>query len=304
MVQEPLPKNTVGYPVFPFSDLSNAVFVEEATRCFLKMSQYTANFKLGIKFTEADLIVDANDDVLALMKKNRTKDLPVFLNSQVFRSIIVETVRGEWHPTSSKLLENIEKVVTDFLNQAHGMIALENKNYPKFISKLKKDIDAAVRKCVDKCEKGIAHCLKLEESPFTNDPSLLQSVQRERFKKLSLQIKQLDQQDGRVNTASVLQLISDCKDKPIDVFCAEDMLIILHAYGEIAMRRVCDSVAQHVEEDFVSALCESNEFFEATDEMLNSYFSQAPAVEARQRVLHDSIKNLERVQEYVREFNF
>jgi hypothetical protein len=82
------------------------------------------------------------------------------------------------------------------------------------------------------------------------------------------------------------------------------MLIILQAYGEIAMRRVCDAVAQHVEEDFVNALCESREFFEATDEMLNSYFSQGHAAEARQRMLHDSIKLLERVQEYVREFNF
>lgn len=260
--------------------------------------------KFSKTFPKSEIIIDSSDSILDLIEKNRTKELPTFLNANVFNSQILHAIKSEWKPESLKLLQSVEKIVSHyFLNAMLPKLTLSLKVYPRFLDQFRKKLECALALCLERGQKAIEHFMRMESCPFTNNHYLNENIQKLRQKKLTIQVNQLiDPSDGKVDGERILSLIKANENASINQYCAEEMVIILQAYGKVAEKRVCDSIAQIVEEDFIHALCNFEDFFDATDEALAKLFGQSADVEERQKFLTDSIQQLNRVNEFVNGF--
>ncbi|KAG7366715.1 dynamin central region-domain containing protein [Nitzschia inconspicua] len=187
--------------------------------------------------------------ILPRIKRNRTDDLPIFVNQEVFRVIVVHFIDIEWQEPSEKLVSHTKELLVEALEKA--LTATEElRHYPGLYRFLHHRLTEVISNIEDIAKEQVAHFIDKERLPYTQDHYLQEILAKLKFEHVFKQLHvalglsgHLKTEMSRESIQTVLEAIAkQNQEKSIDEHMAEDMQHALDAYGKVAMKRFIDGI--------------------------------------------------------------
>jgi GTP-binding protein EngB required for normal cell division len=191
--------------------------------------------KFSTAYTSADLATDTVSAVASMrarIERLRGPDLPVFLNASIFNSIVSAHLESKWVPLSMEFAASIRELVLKFIKQ-HVLEAIKarTKQLPKVLvcieGTLMEHVDALFKSSVASIEVAC----DFERIPSTFNHYFSENITKQRFDKQRRQLKSMTDASGNIPYATLELVLNQNSRKSIDDFVAEEMLIVLDAYG-------------------------------------------------------------------------
>lgn len=179
------------------------------------------------------------------IEKNRTEDLLCFLNAEVFNAVIGNFIRDDWEPLCYDLLAKTVDLLVETTTTALAATISDSQS-----SKLCTLIEIRSADLIQSANQlamtEIAAHLKMEMFPFTQDDELFVTIKKNRNKPLRVKLERCLLSEDKVplsydQTKAVLDgIFNRSENLLIDDHMAEEMEIILAAYGAVCFKRVTD----------------------------------------------------------------
>ena len=143
--------------------------------------------------------------------KTRTESSIVFINSDIFHSIVAEFVEEDWAPACHDLVQSLESILMDSLEIALHESFGAGGRYPLLFEMVKDHSKQTLSKLVANARLEVESHLDAESHPYTQDETLLEKLKNMKLaqikKDLEVQLR-LDQ-EGVVFDSGALSTIVD-----------------------------------------------------------------------------------------------
>ena len=182
----------------------------------------------------------------AKIQENRTDDLPCFLNSDTFKAIVSDFIEEDWKPHCVELLDKTRTIITEVVQTAVGA-AFASDRYQSLKFSIEKQCRITVDAVVASAMKQVLSHLEMEKHPYTSQADDLYKdiaeVRQSRLKRELESALRVDQEgvfDTQAIKAIVDRVFERSRQTSMDDHLAEEMELILRAYGSVATKRVLD----------------------------------------------------------------
>lgn len=192
-----------------------------------------------------------SDWIISLIKSRRGDNLPIFVDSDVFKKMVVTFIKEDWRDPCHCLVKDVETILLEFANSCRegpGPCRRYQKLNEHLIHLMKKQIDILIVNATKEVDCDIEQ----EYHPYTQDHYLFENLSKKRFdviKNLIYSALSLDNPDFaqqpiiRSNIKAILDGSFDTNQrKSIDVHQSEEMVNALDAYGKVALKRFTDNI--------------------------------------------------------------
>jgi hypothetical protein len=205
-----------------------------------------------IDFTTDDVTSDHSSWLLDTIRKNKTKDLPIFPSVSIFNGIVREQVSSSWAELAEVLVEDTAQVIEDFLRWIVYEIV------PKSLRKLRQFLLKqliAILKTSTESGRHECHCLlSKEEEPYTLNHYLSENFMKERMSGVKRLLE--SSSDPATINAQIKNYVSRNQNISNEEFSVREMQMALSAYGKVSAKRVIDSVPMTIEDQITGRLVE------------------------------------------------
>jgi hypothetical protein len=260
--------------------------------------------------------------LLPWIKKNRTDDLPVFANKDVFQAIVNDFLDEGWLEPSYDLVKSsndlLLEVAEESLKQSKKL-----RQYPKLREFLRRLINDRAVSLSASSEKNVEHFIDKERTPYTQDNSLYENLAKHRCAPIFDEIEialglhasadssniategntssptlgglvPMEQTMNKVSIGKILDALRDKNQrKSVDEHMAEDMQSTLDAYGKVALKRFVDGIPMECWNMFREFPLEVDAaLLQVTDTDLNRFLVTGKDIQSRRDDLQTDIKEL------------
>eukprot|EP01041_Mallomonas_annulata_P011923 gene11923-24975_t len=222
-----------------------------------------------------------------LILKNTSRNLQVFLNADVFNSIVADFIKQDWLPLCQSLLDNISTAVTQLISSI--LEKIQSPHFLEFNRWVKNTIDKLFNNLKELTLLQLNHIIEGEFHPYTNNHYLFEIINKERNKPLRDAIKALSTDDtGTVSLAAVEALIERNERMSCEDHVLREMEITLDAYGKVAAKCAIDLFPKQIDKHLLDPLENTiHESLQRTDAELKVLFSEnQQTVRKRQKLTH------------------
>lgn len=227
--------------------------------------------------------------------ENRTDDLACFLNVDIFKSIVSDFIEADWRPHCTKLVDDTASI----LLQAISTCYVQSERFPKLSDLIRSHSAHAARNLVSGAETQVHKQLEIEKHPYTQDDVLLEHIAAARNANLKrdLEIALRLDQGGTQDTGTIQSLVDEVfarhQRKPPELHMAEDMEMVLAAYGTVATKRVIDRTPMICWEVFRS-LCDAiqDSLWHITDVQLEDAMEDNTEYERKHNELTEELEQM------------
>ena len=201
------------------------------------------------------------------IEDNRTNDLPCFLSASVFNSIVTELVTEGWSPLCLRLLEDRKAAHLELVQRAVAIATASNR-FPALMSTLLYKAESVVHQAFAQAESEVN--LSMETFPYTQNHYLFDTIAKMRNEKLKNKILKMvaGKTSGIENI--IASAFNDVEKMSMEDHIAQEMQIVLNAYGKVAAKRVIDNVPMIIQQRTRLWLPALDNALQVTDEELKS----------------------------------
>jgi interferon-induced GTP-binding protein Mx1 len=235
----------------------------------------------------------------AKIAENRTDDLACFLNIDIFKSIVSDFIDSDWRPHCSALVNQ----TSDFVLAAVAESLRPDDQparFPKLQAIIKKQSSHAARALLLEAEKQVQAHLAMEKHPYTQDHILLENIASARWGGLKRELEvalRLDQEGVVFDTTAMQSIIDGVfernRKKMVEQHMAEDMEIVLEAYGRVATKRVIDRTPMICWEVFRSLIPSIQDtLWNITDGQLDDAMQDTPEFIQKYKELTEELEEM------------
>lgn len=230
----------------------------------------------------------------------RTDDLACFINVEMFQHIVADFVAEDWVPPCKKLVDTLQKILTETVNLALQDHIQTSKRFPLLEQMLESICHRVTKNLMETARNQVREHLEMEqEHPYTQDEVLLNAMNKSRFsslrRDLELQLR-LDQEGVVYDTQAIKTILDRVFNKHQRTnWMAEQMELVLSCYGQVATQRVLDRTPQ-----ICWQTCRTlpkvlqEELGCTTDDVLETCLWESPASKKK---FHDLSQKLEDLQQ-------
>jgi hypothetical protein len=187
--------------------------------------------------------------ILSRIKKNRTDDLPIFVNQEVFRAIVVDFIDTEWQKPCEQLLSTTEKLLLSAMEQTLNNTP-ELQHFLGLHDVLHRHMKDVIEQIAIKARDQVMQFIEKERVPYTQDHYLQEILAKLKFEQVFKQLEvalglhgDLQTDMTRTSIKTIVDAIAkQNQEKSMDDHMAEDMQHALDAYGKVAMKRFIDGI--------------------------------------------------------------
>ncbi|CAB9528450.1 Interferon-induced GTP-binding protein [Seminavis robusta] len=234
--------------------------------------------------------------------ENRTDDLACFLNVDIFKNIIEDFVEHDWRPHCKKLLDATSDILMAAVNDCiESNLPKSTIRYPPLRRYLERQCRVAAEELMQEARKQVDTHLSIETHPYTQDSALFQNLGEARHRTLKRELEsalKLDQGKQAVYDTQAIQTIIDGvfernRRKSVEDHMADEMEIVLEAYGCVATKRVVDRtpmICWQVFRSLSSSIQDS--LWSVTDETLSECMRESPEFEKEYGQLNAELEEM------------
>jgi hypothetical protein len=202
-----------------------------------------------LKSVEAHRVRRDPDWILPRIKRNRTDDLPIFVNQDVFRAIVVDFIDTEWLMPCEQLVSATHTLLLNAMEQTlHN--ATELQHYLGLRDVLHRRMKDIIEMIATNARDAVKHFIKKERIPYTQDHYLQEILSKLKFESVFKQLgvalglhNSLESQLTRRSIKTIVAAIAkQNEEKSMDEHMAEEMQNAVDAYGKVAMKRFIDGI--------------------------------------------------------------
>jgi len=239
----------------------------------------------------------------------RGREMPGFLNSQVFFGFIIENV-DSWHPAVNRCRSDIITITHQVTAQLIEVLAPQ---FPQLCSKVQGMVSTIIERRAEELTSKIDDIFTKESDPFTTNESMLLTVNAIREQKFSDELSRVMQRAGD-KPDSVETLKSYVKEALGSWYMknhgigtdaqVQDMITLLQAYWNVATKRVVDNICMTIEQDFLMNLLMDLEhecvFVAQLNTQVESFLIEDSNILERRKHLEEKKERLEKGLESIR----
>ena len=193
--------------------------------------------------------------IRAMISNHRPYDLAVFVNVNVFNSIVESFIDEDWLKACKDFVKSVSDILKDGCQRAIDEEAgIHVYRYPRLKHHFGKQFEKGLDFMIASANEKVLKYVEQEKIPYTQNDDLNKELTRLRSKWIEESLIEalgltgssqlLDQESlskASVKTA-IDAIFSRNRDMAMDYHMAEDMGHVLHAYGKIAEKRFIDRV--------------------------------------------------------------
>jgi GTP-binding protein EngB required for normal cell division len=191
-------------------------------------------------------------DLAARIEEGRGRELPGFMNFQVFTTQIGEYVQLWEEPTEEFLCE-VEEVLK---KAADSAVQQHTGNLPRLSDMLSQQLHDHIRSCTKNAEKQLNALLEQEKLPSTENHYLYDTINKIRNKRMEDKIKAMPEpsgHDGHLQKDTVIAMLqSNIGNASNESQEVQDMIDFLAAYWKLAVKRYVDVVCMVLTDTFTA----------------------------------------------------
>ncbi len=204
------------------------------------------------------------DELSLEIQSLKGKELPGFLNLQVFYSFIVKNVEL-WRPAVEETRTSITNLTLEMTSLLIDSLAVQ---YPKLCSSVREVLSRLLEELSEDVSIRMDDLLAKESDPFTTNDAMLDVMNTIRFTQFDTAIDEAlksagDKPQGPEKLfESVESSLRDwyMRSHGADsIVAVNDMCTLLQAYWHVATKRLVDNVCMTMEQDFFSRLVSHTE---------------------------------------------
>jgi hypothetical protein len=188
--------------------------------------------------------------------ENRTEDLACFTNAEVFNNLVAEFITTDWEPLCYELLAGIMDLLTTVCEECINDIAC-NSRYLQLKTFLEVKTSDVIQSLSNGAKIEIAAHLNIEKYPYTQDHYLFETISAKRNKRLQSELKGALLGRGEVAESTIKSVLDGAFGRnqrmSVDEHTAEEMEVMLEAYGKVCFKRVIDKTPQIAQKLFRDA---------------------------------------------------
>ena len=202
-----------------------------------------------------------------LIESNRTNDLPCFLSASVFNSVVADLITQAWTPLCLQLLQDRKDAYVDLVRRAVSSAAVANR-FPAFKRFFLLRVEQVVDEIFENCEREVD--LSAEVVPYSQNHYLFETILKMRNKRLRSKIMKMVA-GKTAGVESIIDAAFSNEDKlSMEDHIAQEMQIVLSAYGKVAAKRVIDNVPMIIQKRTRALQSALDNALQVTDEELKS----------------------------------
>lgn len=166
------------------------------------------------------------------------------------------------------------------------------------------NVDTVAEDLIQEARKQVQRHLDVEKIPYTQDPLLFENIAQARNRGLKRELEtalKVDQ-EGVFDTQAIKTIMDSVFErnvtKSVEEHMAEEMEIVLDAYGQCATRRVLDRtpmICWEVFRSFASSVQES--LWSITDETLTECMKESPEFTQKYQALSEELEEMNKAME-------
>ena len=194
-------------------------------------------------------LANVRTDPLWLLDKiadNRTDDLACFLNVDVFKGIVSHMIEDEWTPHCLALVDSTRRLLLEAVEGASRETFVANR-YPALQSLIEQQCRQIVQDLASSALQQALASLETEKHPYTSlHDHLCRRIAQERHSRLQRELEvalRLDQK-GIFETDAIRAIVDRVFERnqrvSVGEHMAQEMELVLAAYGTVATQRVLD----------------------------------------------------------------
>ncbi len=242
------------------------------------------------------------DQISLEIQSLKGKELPGFLNLQVFYSFIVQNVEL-WRPAVETSRTSITNATLEVTSLLIDTLAVQ---YPKLCSSVREVLSRVLEELSEDVSLRMDDLLAKESDPFTTNDAMLDVMNAIRFTQFDTAIDEAmksagDKPQGPEKLLeSVESSLGDWYMHSHGVNSAvvvNDMCTLLHAYWYVATKRLVDNVCMTMEHDFFSRLVTRTEeelfLISSRVKSLDELFIEDASIVQKRRALQDKRNRLQ-----------
>lgn len=207
----------------------------------------------------------------------------------------------DWKPHCNSLLDKTREILLSAIEESIELkLSASTKRYPLLRMFFEEQCREAIEELIQDARKQMLRSLESEKHPFTLDDHLFDHLAHARNRALKRELElalKLDQ-EGIVYDSQAIKTIMDGvfernRQKSVEQHMAEEMEIVLEAYGHVATKRVIDRTPMLSWEIFRS-LCLSiqESLWSVTDETLNKTMHESPEFAKNYQALTEELEEM------------
>eukprot|EP01041_Mallomonas_annulata_P010580 gene10580-22078_t len=237
-----------------------------------------------------------------LILKRRSCHLQVFLNADVFNSIIANFIQTDWLPHCHALLDEISDVFMEFLADTFERLHLPS--FPEFNRWIQESTRNIFENLKVTTLSQMNYSLEGECHPFTNNHYLFEIINKARIKPLRDALKALSTDDsGTVSLAAVEAILDRNERMSCDEHILREMEITLDAYGKVAAKKVSDNFPQQIYTHLLDPLANTvHQSLRPTDAELSVLLAENQQTIKKRRELLQTIETMKKTEDAFKTF--
>lgn len=163
--------------------------------------------------------------------------MAVFVNADMFHSIVAEFVEEDWTPACHDLVQTLDSILTDSLDVALQEGFGSWNRYPLLLEMVKKQSQHALSKLVENARLEVESHLDTESHPYTQDETLMERMKNLKLSQIKrdLEVQLRLDQEGVVFDSGALSTIVDrvfaraSRRNFLGKMCSNDAVVLQYA---------------------------------------------------------------------------
>jgi Dynamin GTPase effector domain len=222
----------------------------------------------------------------------------------VFKNIVENFIETDWEPHCRTLLDTTRDILMATVNESMESNLPKNTiRYPRLRRYLEKQCRVVAEGLMQEAIQQVKAHLDIEKHPYTQDQVLFDNIAEARHRGLKRELEaalKLDQAKQSVYDTEAIRTIVDgvferSSRKSAEDHMAEEMEIVLEAYGEVATKRVVDRtpmICWQVFRSLSSSIQDS--LLSVTDERLTDYMRESSEFTKEYNELTEELEEMNR----------
>ena len=247
-----------------------------------------------------------------MLKRNRDNNLPCFLSPAVFNSIVAGMIKDQIAPLCTALLEQTRTAVSSLIGDIVKESVADDR-FPRLKIFLLSSIEESAEKLFAFASTRVTELLEAESHPYSQNHYLFENIAKKRNERLQRALTKALQTagggSGKIDVATANAVIQSAFERnrrmSMEDHVAEEMLIILDAYGKVSAKRLIDEVpmiammllSTKLHKDFET--CARS----VTDSKLKELMAERSDILSRRAKAKEQLLAMEKAQEIFRELS-
>lgn len=252
--------------------------------------------------------------ILDLITAHRPYALPVFVNNELFESIVSESIEEQWAAPSLQLVDDLSSILSKTVkNRIKEDINLQR--FPRLLAYMVHKVEEVIERLTIETRHEVTHFVETEKKPYSQDHYLFENVAKMRSKYLKDELVKLlkpvpGQLGESIQKDSAVKIVENVfernQKKSVDQHMAEEMMHVLAAYGKVALKRFCDRVPMVCSDGMLLCFEEkiNDELSQVSDRELEKLLTAPSDEQERRQRLKLQLQTLEKGLEVFEDLPF